>query len=306
MPCFDPRTGYRARKVNPSTGKRSIVFNRHEGFTDLEVKIPCGQCIGCRLERSRQWAIRCVHEASLYLHNCFITLTYSDEHLPQFGSLDKTHFQLFMKRLRKRFGSGVRYYQCGEYGERTHRPHYHACLFNFNFPDRVIHPFVRPTGEFPVYYSQSLAELWPFGHHSIGEVTFESAAYVARYILKKQTGKGSEIYYEVLDEDNETVIGCLEREYTTMSRRPGIGKDWYKKWAKDVYPSDFLIINGKKVKPPKFYDLNFEIDNPEEMAKIKVSRKVDGELHADNNTLERLRVREKCKIAQVKTLVRKY
>lgn len=82
MPCFRPLKGYKSRVRNRDTGKRSIVFNPREGFHDLPVTLPCGQCIGCRLERSRQWAIRCAHEASLYEENCFITLTYRDEDLP--------------------------------------------------------------------------------------------------------------------------------------------------------------------------------------------------------------------------------
>ena len=155
MPCYSPLTGYVSRLANKN-GKRPIVFNHRDGFLDLPVQVPCGQCIGCRLERSRQWAIRCVHEASLYDDNCFITLTYTDENLPCRGNRDcdkcdhfkekrcdglerglcKRDFQLFLKRLRKMFGKGVRYHHCGEYGEQLGRPHHHACLFNFNFPDR--------------------------------------------------------------------------------------------------------------------------------------------------------------------------
>ena len=138
MPCFHPLTGYLARDANAS-GKRSIVFDPKLALgVDVKRQVPCGRCIGCRLERSRQWAMRCVHEASLYKNNCFITLTFNDYYLPKDGSLHVEHFQKFMKRLRKRFGSGVRYFQCGEYGELLRRPHYHACLFNFDFPDRVL------------------------------------------------------------------------------------------------------------------------------------------------------------------------
>ena len=104
MACYYPLKGYRARAVNPKTGKRSIVFDSSLGFMDMPVEFACGQCIGCRIERSRQWAIRCVHEAQLYEANCFITLTYAPEHLPKNGSLVLEHFQKFMKRLRKRVG----------------------------------------------------------------------------------------------------------------------------------------------------------------------------------------------------------
>ena len=117
MACYTPLKGYRSTELTKN-GKRKIVFNRNHGFADLPVTVPCGQCIGCRLERSRQWAIRCTHEASLWEKNCFITLTYNDENLPKDGSLDVTHFQKFMKRLRKKHGAGIRFYHCGEYGDK--------------------------------------------------------------------------------------------------------------------------------------------------------------------------------------------
>ena len=128
MPCFCPLEGWRS-KDRSSTGKRKIVFNPRDALRDMPVTVPCGQCIGCRLERSRQWAVRCIHEASLHEDNCFITLTYDDAHLPTDLSLNVSHFQKFMKRLRKRFGEGIRFFHCGEYGENFGRPHYHACLF---------------------------------------------------------------------------------------------------------------------------------------------------------------------------------
>ena len=106
MPCYSPLTGYVSREPSKN-GKFPIVFDPKKGWIDRSVTVPCGQCIGCLLERSRQWAMRCSHEASLYDENCFITLTYDDEHLPPDGCLNKEHFQKFMKRLRKRFGSGV-------------------------------------------------------------------------------------------------------------------------------------------------------------------------------------------------------
>ena len=118
----------------------------------------------------------------MYDDNCFITLTYSNQHIPADGSLDVRVFQKFMKRLRKRFGDGIRFYHCGEYGSLLGRPHYHACLFNFDFPDKYL--WKENNGQ-KLYRSPSLEELWPYGYSSIGTVTFESAAYVARYILKR-------------------------------------------------------------------------------------------------------------------------
>ena len=259
MPCYSPLDGYRSRSVNES-GKRSVVFDVHEGFVDRPVSIPCGQCTGCRLEYSRQWAMRCMHEASLHDENCFITLTYDEEHLPANGSLDKAAFPKFMKRLRKRFhGRRIRYYHAGEYGDRFGRPHYHSCLFGFDFPDKVSWP--RKV-DYPVWRSAVLESLWPFGASEVGAVTFESAAYVARYVTKKVTGKKAGEYYR-----------GLQPEYSTMSRRPGIGKEWFEQYKCEVYAEDGVVVRGRLMKPPKFYDGEFELCDPDAMAAVRRARK---------------------------------
>lgn len=291
MPCYRPLKGYRSRVVNES-GKRSIVFNAKHGLIDQPIDLPCGQCVGCRLERSRQWAVRCTHEASLYEENCFITLTFKDEFLPPKGSLDLKLFQDFMKRLRFKFGSGIRFFHCGEYGEKFGRPHYHACLFNFDFPDKTI--WRKTKDGFPVWRSVALEELWPFGHSEIGSVTFESVAYVARYILKKVTGEGAKDHY-----------GGRRPEYVTMSRRPGIGKAWFDMFKSDVYPSDELVLRGKVMKPPKYYDGQFELANPNEFALMKNNRKAEA-LKRPLEPYYRLAVREYCHETSAKLLKRGY
>lgn len=285
-----------------SSGKRSIVFNQAEGFKDLPVDLPCGQCIGCRLERSRQWAVRCVHEASLHEDNCFITLTYAEEHLPEGGSLQKEDFQKFMKRLRKSVDFPVRYFQCGEYGEEYFRPHYHACLFGFDFKDKVLWKVVNDQQYF---VSLELQRLWPFGHSTIGAVTFESAAYVARYITKKITGPGKESAYEYCDENTGQVFDRVP-EYVTMSRRPGIAAGWFEKFKSDVYPDDFVVMRGRKFRPPKFYKEKFELVSPLDAAKAKAERQVAAELHKDNNTWDRLSVREEIQYLKYDQLKRSY
>ena len=167
MVCYYPLLAVRTNddsvriigsKRNKSDRRFNARYTRAD-YTD-SFELPCGQCIGCRLEYSRQWAIRCMHEASLYEDNCFITLTYDQDHLPHDRSLNKSHFQKFMKRLRKRFGGGIRFYHCGEYGERTRRPHYHACIFNFDFSDKKLFKIVN---NHRLYTSEQLEELWPFG-----------------------------------------------------------------------------------------------------------------------------------------------
>ena len=293
LACFNPLVAYRGKIPNPKSGKLPMVFSPRDSCDpDTEVKLPCGRCIGCRLERSRQWAIRCVHEASLYERNCFITLTFAPEHLPKSGSLNKRDFQLFMKRLRKRFGSGVRYFHCGEYGEKMGRPHYHACLFNFDFDDRE-HWSTRDG--IRLFTSKALQELWPFGFSTIGDVTFESAAYVARYVTKKITGPSAEDHY-----------GGKLPEYITMSRRPGIGRPWMDKFSSDVYPHDRVVLRGREMRPPKFYDAIFELANPEGMEEIKFKRESKSKLQAVDNETARLRTREKLQEIKFKCLKRGY
>jgi len=267
----------------------------------MHVVVPCGQCIGCRLERSRQWAIRCVHEAQLHNQNCFITLTYSDEYVPVGRSLVKADFQKFMKRLRKAFpDSSIRYYMCGEYGEQFGRPHFHACLFGFDFIDKTIWKKTN-SGEH-IYRSPSLEKIWPYGHSSIGSVTFNSAAYVARYVMKKRTGEQAQQWYEYVDEDG--VIHHRLPEYTNMSLKPGIGHGWLEKYKSDVYPADTVVLKGKKMRPPRYYDLQFEMEYPSDFKRIKAARKSKAALHAENNTDSRLRVREEVQQARLKTLRR--
>lgn len=313
MACYKPIEAWYSKDVNES-GKRSLVFNPNNALErDRPIQIACNQCIGCRLERSRQWALRCMHEAQLYENNCFITLTFNNESLanrefPE--SLDVRDFQLFMKRLRKRFGDGIRFFHCGEYGEKYHRPHYHACLFNFDFPDKEL--FKIDNG-FRLYVSKELEKLWPYGFCTIGDVTFESAAYVARYITKKVTGDDADNHYLVVDEETGEVIGKRKPEYITMSRRPGIAKGWFDKFKDDVYPSDKIHVNGKAFRPPKYYDKLFEESNPFEYDEIKEKRMLDGmtyqmKEYGDRDMYQRrqrIESKEKCQLRAFDLLPRK-
>ena len=240
-----------------------------------------------------------MHEAQLHEENCFITLTYNDENLPEDWSLRPKDFQLFMKRLRKRFGSGIRYYHCGEYGEKNGRPHYHALLFNFDFPDKKLW---RQSRENPLYRSEELEKLWPLGHSSIGDATFESAAYVARYILKKRTGPEAEDHYHYVDADG--VVHRRLPEYTTMSRRPGIAANWYARFGREVHSRDHTVIAGRKGRPPKFYDEQLEKEDRQRYLEIKRRRKERGQAHEANNTPERRRVREKIQQLRARKLAR--
>lgn len=287
MACFRPVAAW--RPVDPVTGQptgEKLVW-RERPHT-REIQIPCGQCIGCRLERSRQWAVRCMHESQMHEHNAFITLTYSDEYAPRNMSLDYRDFQLFMKRLRKRFGS-VRFYMCGEYGEQFSRPHFHACLFGIFFEDRQL--FKRLPSGSRIYTSKTLEELWPYGFSSIGDVTFESAAYVARYIMKKVTGQRAEEHYQYLDMSTGE-LSQRTPEFTRMSLKPGIGAEWIKRYRADVYTTDGVIVRGVKCKPPRYYDSFLESVDPFAREYLEFLRYERSKACADDSTEDRLAVRE--------------
>lgn len=293
MPCYAPLTLYPSLKGPNPNGKTPLVSLAF-GDPKSPIPIPCSRCIGCRLERSKIWAVRCLNEAQLHEQNCFITLTYDDNHVPcgdKNYTLVPRDLQLFFKRFRKKCGE-LRFYACGEYGDQTHRPHYHACVFGYDFPDKVLHP---SSSENPIYTSKILQSLWPYGYVTIGAVTFESAAYVARYIMKKQLGRGKK-YYEK---------NGIEPEFVRMSRKPGIGLKWYELYKNDVFPHDYMVIrNGVKIKPPKYYYSKYELTNPIEYAIIKEKSKKEAEKRASENTRKRLNAKRTIKIQQITTLKR--
>ncbi len=249
MSCNDPLVGWKS-KVRNENGKRSIMFNVREGLADMPVSIPCGRCTGCQLGKSRDWAVRCAHEAQMHEANVFITLTYDKQNVPREGEVETLRprdFVLFMKKLRKEKGSGLRFLQCGEYGDLG-RPHHHCLLFNCDFGDKYIWSR-RHYG--PVYRSEALEKLWGMGFAEIGEVNFESAGYVARYTMKK------------IGSDFDQFGRARVPSYMTMSRRPGIGAGWYEKFKSDVFPRDQVVIRGGRVvRPPRFYDDRLEKEDP--------------------------------------------
>ena len=215
--------------------------------------VPCGQCIGCRLERSRQWAVRCVHEAQMHDDNCFVTLTYDDENLPYGETLVRSDFQKFMKRLIKNSRKKIRLFYCGEYGGETYRPHYHACLFGYRPDDPEL---FSTNGEYKLYTSKFLTKTWGLGHASFGELTFETAAYTARYCTNKITGEAAKHHYETMDPETGEIVERVP-EFSGSSLRPGIGAPWLEKYGRDTYEKDAVILNGKAMKPPRFYDNAF-------------------------------------------------
>lgn len=291
MACYSPLTAFQAVSGEVFFVERS----KHE--TARTLFLPCGQCVGCRLERSRQWAMRCVHEASLFESNCFITLTYSEETVPSDGSLRYVDFQLFMKRLRKRFFPRlIRFYMCGEYGEKFQRPHFHACLFNLDFSDKVL--LRRSDAGSCLYRSPVLEVLWPFGFSSIGELNFESAAYAARYVVGKVTGACAVDHYARVDRDTGE-LRWIEPEFSHMSLKPGVGRRWIDRYERDVFPHDYVVIRGRKVKPPKYYDRIFAAKAPEAFQLVAEKRERDALSQWYENTDARLSVRRQVAVGRL-------
>lgn len=303
MPCYYP---LQANFSIRSDGKKSIFFSNSKarlfemGKSSLDpasgLMLPCGRCMGCLLERSRQWAVRIMHEAQMYDENCFLTLTFDEDHLrsecPD-GSISKKHMQKFLKRLRQRFSDRkIRYFYCGEYGEQFGRPHYHLCLFNFDFPDKELS---HVSKGFRYYTSNICSSLWRFGNNLISDLTFDSAAYVARYCTKKINGSLAEDHYK-----------GRTPEFSQASLKPGIGALWLDKFgATDVFPHDNVVVNSYPCKPPRYYDKRLEKHDPLRFEAVKADRVLRAEARSDDSTHARLLVREKCLKSRFNKLVRK-
>jgi hypothetical protein len=276
-----------------------LVFNtKHALNPHHPIKLPCGVCIGCRADRAGDWAMRCMHEAQMHPQNCFITLTYDDEHLPEDYSVHVRVLQLFMKKLRKKYQpKKIRFYSCGEYGPENLRPHYHSILFNHDFNDKIFYKKTPQSNN--LYTSKSLEQIWGFGFCTTGDVTYQSAGYVAQYVMKKITGERALTHYLRSHPVTNSVVK-VEPEFSLQSRRPGLASTWFDKYKNDCFPSDFLVIDGKQRRVPQFYSLKLQ---EEELTKIKRKRKSDALPRRANSTPERLRVREtvkKLKLTQLK------
>lgn len=296
MTCFRPRTGFR--------GKGGMVFHASNAVSAKRIAIDCGSCSGCIKEYSRQLAIRSVHEAAENLRNCFITLTYRPECLPPNGSLEKPDWVKFAKRLRHVVPK-FRFLMCGEYGEKKNRPHYHALLFGIDFhEDRKKRH--NSVGGFPMWTSELLDKTWGKGDENpIGAVSFETAAYIASYAMKKVRGERAEKHYggriDVINEETGEVTERLVRtpEFALMSRNPGLGNGWFQKYWKDVYANDELECNGKVMRPPKYYDVLYERMEPEKMEKVKVKRLEEISKRPEEYTKDRLRYKEEMSKARM-------
>ncbi len=272
-----PREGDKPRFV------RDIPYSDLEPYTDgigrvwRPIQIPCGQCIGCRLQYAKTWANRCVCESLSHPDgtNWFVTLTYDPEHVPAGNrgqyTLDPPALSSWIKRLRRRLeyngtaADGVRFFACGEYGGQTLRPHYHVLLFNA--PLSIGSIVARNNRGDCFFDCPDVTNTWTAGHVLVGEFNWLTAAYTARYVLKKQTGLNADIYQEL----------GIAPEFTRMSRRPGIGLDYLLNNYEDIYDDDNIVlppVDGKKkvVKPPKYFDDKYKLLEPEHYQQIKDKR----------------------------------
>lgn len=331
MPCYQPllraesKTGMYLNKNGKLSHTAHIYslfdspFNDYQDVHDTEdtkwQKIPCGQCIGCRLEYSRQWADRGYLESLLHEQNYFITLTYDNEHLPMndfcttkegkiyvrqddwTGTLRKRDLQLFFKRLRNEIPKFL-YLACGEYGTKNGRPHYHAILFGAELPTKTFYNARIINNEY--YYQNDIIEkCWTeetgktgkrgksLGFSNISNASWNTIAYTARYVVKKQTGTYA---------DEEMCKLGREREFITVSKNPAIGKEWFNlNHAKCMDEDKILIANthgAYETKRPRYFDKLIEKYNEEWVQEDKERRR-EKAIRANDTKMARTSLTEK-------------
>lgn len=348
MPCYHPIEAWIHTRAKTDKGKNLLIFQYHPRnckTTKPDLMLNCGRCIGCRLAKSREWAVRAVHESELYWENCWLTLTFNDQYLHTLDnpytleSGPKSVMTKFLKRLRKKYGSGIRYLYCGEYGETCFfcnkserscscgnyhpwrgRPHYHICLFNHDFPDKRFWKSINGCNH---YNSEQLDALWSdpatglcMGHATISDLTPDSAAYTARYSLKKITGdKALEDdpvthlkHYQRLSPSGEIID--LHPEFIRMSsgckslNTGGIGKGWLDQFSKEVLDNDAVRFKDMQIKPPAYYDKKTQLLDPCTYDENKENR-LDRAKNSVDNTPQRLATREFITLQRVNNLPRK-
>lgn len=333
MSCYHPLKLFTVGTHKSKTGKlvnTNIVKPYDTEYLELKdgkklydyIEIPCGKCIGCRLEYSRQWANRCLLEMQDHEQSYFVTLTYDDEHVPMvapFSRIDtgetditsytlrKRDFQLFMKRLRKAYGekydNRIRYFACGEYGPSTLRPHYHSIMFGLKLDDLVLDR--KSKKGFNMYKSEFLESVWPNGFVDVEDCTWETCAYTARYVMKKLSGDAAE-EYEYYN---------MEQPFILSSRNPGIGRNYYESHPRlfdcDVISASRGVDGGYSFSPPRYFrrlkresDSDFwmsDFINSQELAENSKKLKA---LMSSQSYLDMLASEEANVIARTNSLVR--
>lgn len=300
MSCYHPLKAFRIG-IHPNTGKPRYKITSYDinwirltsdgtwqcytdgvpfgDYVSDSIDIPCGKCIGCRLAYSRDWANRCMLEASYHDECHFLTLTYDDAHLPENDIVDMRtgevkqspvhtlvprDLQLFMKRLRKNSGQELRFFACGEYGSSTHRPHYHLIVFGLHLDDLTV---LKSNFRGELYYRSSLVEkCWTYGYSMVCDVSWDTCAYVARYVVKKIKGAAAELYTDF----------NIVPPFVRMSLKPGIGRLYYDDHKDNIYKYDKIVMStdkgGRVFRPPRYYDKLYDLEYPSDMDVIKQRR----------------------------------
>ena len=271
MSCLYPLKGWRARQpFGAFTLDRSAS-------TGQMLTLSCGHCVHCKMKKTREWALRSMHEAQMHDRSCMLTLTYNEASLPPFGELRHSHFQSFMKRYRKavwkKYRVRVKFFMCGEYGSNDQRPHYHALVFGFDHPEK--YHWRRTKKGHAQYRDELLDKAWDYGHAEIGTCTWASAQYIAGYIWKKQKADDKS-YLREDDKGNQKIV---KQEYIKASN--GIGKSWYHSFKRDCVKG-YVTMEGRKFPVPRYYRKLMEKYDPELYAEAEKNlkewaRRLDGE-----------------------------
>lgn len=317
MACFHPTPAWRS-KTPSASGKHPLVFDETKGLDNSRTEVACTGCVGCRIDKTREWAVRIIGETRFHPFNCFVTETYDDFHLPERNQLSLDDVQKYLKRLRKyhakqnvQFAQSLnlspeqqeqyvkdnplRFFGSGEYGETTARPHYHHIFFGTDFSDdRKKH---SKKGGNQLWKSDKLNEIWGHGDCIIGNVTPTTAAYVAGYVFKKINGQLADEHYARLDGATGEYY-LQNKEFSHMSRRPGIGQKHFEKYQDEITLSDAVILNAREVSIPRYYDKLLEKSDPELLEYMKFERSKKAKKFREDCTRERLLVREECALAK--------
>jgi hypothetical protein len=309
MTCTSPNKAWKRRGdgviVFDEPSRSDLAFHYYEAL-----ELPCQQCLDCRLRRASDWSLRIMHEASMHKCNCVVTLTYDEDHLPNRGMLNYRDVQLFIMRLRKAHPElrGALVYVCGcEYG-KDGRPHYHIIFMGFDPSDKK--EWSKSLGGTHLWLSDEVSELWRCGHVLVGELTKESADYVARYCVEKVTGERAKEYYRrVTDLDfGPPFVYWMPAECIRVSKgraKPGektqfgrgIGARWLERFWSDVFPADHVVLRGgAELKPPRYYDKLLKRRDAEAFEVVRAKREAEAlmpQRQADE-TPERRSVRAQC------------
>lgn len=221
MPCTAPMPAWKTHAGTVVLGK--------EPPDSSQMQLPCGGCTGCKKAKAQAWTLRCLLEMQDHKEATFVTLTYDENCLPE--TLQRRDLQLFIKKLRRRKSDKLRFFACGEYGEKRHRPHYHAILFGCGaITDRT-----------------KIQMAWGQGHTTIEQVTPRRIAYTAGYVQKKYDAE-SPLRTEYINYETGEIYQWQE-PFIQMSRRPGIGGNARRHTASW---RDFAVMNGTRMPVPKY------------------------------------------------------